>query len=165
MGPLVSAKHRDKVEGYIKSGIAEGAKLILGGTRPTATPMNKGYYVAPTIFTNITQQMTIAREEIFGPVVCVMEKFNSDEKAVAMANDTTFGLTSYVWTKDNARAMRIANKIQAGTVVLNNAGSGGAELPWGGYKESGIGKEGSLYGLYEYTNLKRIQVDLMTPKK
>ena len=165
MGPLVSAEHRDKVEGYIKSGIDEGAKLILGGKRPTTPPMNKGYYVVPTIFTNVTQKMTIAREEIFGPVVCVMEKFNSDDKVIEMANDTTYGLTSYVWTKDTARAMRFANKIQAGTVVLNNSGSGGPELPWGGYKESGIGKEGSLYGLYEYTNLKRIQVDLMTPKK
>ena len=165
MGPLVSAEHRDKVEGYIKSGIDEGAKLILGGKRPTAPPMDKGYYVVPTIFTNVTQKMTIAREEIFGPVVCVMEKFNSDDKVIEMANDTTYGLTSYIWTKDIARAMRCANKIEAGTVVVNNAGSGGAELPWGGYKESGIGKEGSLYGLYEYTNLKRIQVDLMTSKK
>ena len=165
MGPLVSAEHRDKVEGYIKSGIDEGAKLILGGKRPVTPPMDKGYYVMPTIFTDVSQTMRIAREEIFGPVVCVMEKFNSDDKVIEMANDTTFGLTSYVWTRDNARAMRFAHKIAAGTVVLNNAGSGGAELPWGGYKESGIGKEGSLYGLYEYTNLKRIQVDLMTPKK
>jgi len=165
MGPLVSAEHRDKVEGYIKSGIDEGAKLVFGGKRPTEPPMNKGYYVTPTIFTNVTQKMKIGREEIFGPVVCIMEKFNSDDKVIEMANDTTFGLTSYVWTRDNARAIRFANKIAAGTVVLNNAGSGGAELPWGGYKESGIGKEGSLYGLYEYTNLKRIQVDLMTPKK
>jgi acyl-CoA reductase-like NAD-dependent aldehyde dehydrogenase len=165
MGPLVSAEHRDKVEGYIKSGIDEGAKLILGGIRPVTPPMDKGYYVMPTIFTDVSQTMRIAREEIFGPVVCIMEKFNSDDKVIEMANDTTFGLTSYVWTRDNARAMRFAHKIAAGTVVLNNAGSGGAELPWGGYKESGIGKEGSLYGLYEYTNLKRIQVDLMTPKK
>ena len=165
MGPLVSAEHRDKVEGYIKSGIDEGAKLVFGGKRPTEPPMNKGYDVTPTIFTNVTQKMKIGREEIFGPVVCIMEKFNSDDKVIEMANDTTFGFNSYAWTKDNARAMRFANKIAAGTVVLNNAGSGGAELPWGGYKESGIGKEGSLYGLYEYTNLKRIQVDLMTPKK
>jgi len=164
MGPLVSAEHRDKVEGYIKSGIDQGARLIMGGKRPTAVPMNKGYYVLPTILTEITQHMTIAREEIFGPVVCVMEKFNSDDKAIEMANDNTFGLTAYIWTKDTARAMRFANKIQAGTIVLNNAGSGGPELPWGGYKESGIGKEGSLFGLYEYTNLKRIHVDLMTPK-
>ena len=165
MGPLVSAEHRDKVEGYIKSGIAEGAKLILGGKRPTAPPMDKGYYVVPTIFTNVTQQMKIAREEIFGPVVCIMEKFNSDEKVIEMANDNTYGLTSYVWTRDTARGIRFANEIKAGTVVLNNSGSGGPELPWGGYRESGIGKEGSLYGLYDYTNLKRIHVDLMTPPK
>ena len=165
MGPLVSAEHRDKVEGYIQSAIDEGAKLVLGGKRPTAPPMNKGYYVVPTIFTNVTQKMKIAREEIFGPVVCIMEKFNSDEKVIEMANDTTFGLTSYVWTRDTARGIRFANELQAGTVVLNNSGSGGPELPWGGYKESGIGKEGSLYGLYDYTNLKRIHVDLMTPPK
>ena len=165
MGPLVSAEHRDKVEGYIQSAIDEGAKLVLGGKRPTAPPMNKGYYVVPTIFTNVNQKMKIAREEIFGPVVCIMEKFNSDEKVIEMANDTTFGLTSYVWTRDTARGIRFANEIQAGTVVLNNSGSGGPELPWGGYKESGIGKEGSLYGLYDYTNLKRIHVDLMTPPK
>jgi len=165
MGPLVSAEHRDKVEGYIKSGIDEGANLILGGKRPTNPPMNKGYYVVPTIFTNVRQGMTIAREEIFGPVICIMEKFNLDEKAIELANDSNYGLTAYVWTKDTARAMRFANKIAAGTIVLNNAGSGGPELPWGGYKESGIGKEGSLFGLYEYTNLKRIHVDLMTPKK
>jgi acyl-CoA reductase-like NAD-dependent aldehyde dehydrogenase len=165
MGPLVSAEHRDKVEGYIQSAIDEGAKLVLGGKRPTAPPMNKGYYVVPTIFTNVNQKMKIAREEIFGPVVCIMEKFNSDEKVIEMANDTIFGLTSYVWTRDTARGIRFANEIQAGTVVLNNSGSGGPELPWGGYKESGIGKEGSLYGLYDYTNLKRIHVDLMTPPK
>jgi acyl-CoA reductase-like NAD-dependent aldehyde dehydrogenase len=165
MGPLVSAEHRDKVEGYIKSAIDEGAKLILGGKRPTIPPLNKGYYVVPTIFTDVTQKMKIAREEIFGPVVCIMEKFNSDEKVIEMANDTTFGLTSYVWTRDTARGIRFANEIQAGTVVLNNSGSGGPEVPWGGYKESGIGKEGSLYGLYEYTNLKCIQVDLVMPKR
>ena len=127
--------------------------------------MNKGYYVVPTIFTNVTQKMKIAREEIFGPVACFMEKFNSDEKVIEMANDNTFGLGAYVWTKDIARGMRFANEIQAGTVRIGNSRAGGPELPWGGYKESGIGKEGSLYGLYEYTNLKRIQVDLTRPQR
>ena len=160
MGPLVSAEQRNKVEGYIKSGIDEGAKLVLGGKRPRASPMNKGYYVVPTIITNITQTMKIAREEIFGPVVCIMEKFNSDEKVIGMANDNVYGLNSWVWTRDIARGMRFANEIQAGTVQIGKIHGGGPELPWGGYKESGVGKEGSLYGLYEYTNLKRIQVDL-----
>jgi acyl-CoA reductase-like NAD-dependent aldehyde dehydrogenase len=165
VGPLVSAEHRDRVEGYIKSGIEDGAKVILGGKRPTASPMNRGYYVVPTVITNATQQMKIAREEIFGPVAVFMEKFNSDEKVIEMANDSTFGLCAYVWTKDMARGMRFANEIAAGTVWLSNALSLAPELPWNGYKESGIGKENSLYGLYEYTNLKRVHVDLATPKK
>jgi acyl-CoA reductase-like NAD-dependent aldehyde dehydrogenase len=165
MGPLVSAQHRDRVEGYIKSGIDEGAKHVLGGKRPTAPPLNKGYYVMPTIFTNVTQKMKIAREEIFGPVAVFMEKFSSNEQVIERANDNVYGLTSWVWTRDMARAMRFANEIQAGTVVLGQGRGGGPEFPWGGYKESGIGKEGSLYGMYEFTNLKRVQVDLVSPKK
>jgi acyl-CoA reductase-like NAD-dependent aldehyde dehydrogenase len=165
MGPLVSAEHRNRVEGYIKSGFDQGANLVLGGKRPTTAPMNKGYYVVPTIFTHVQQQMTIAREEIFGPVACIMEPFNSDEKVLEMANDNTFGLCAHVWTQDAARGMRFSNELQAGTVWINNSIGGGPELPWGGYKESGYGKEGSLYGLYEYTNLKRVAVDLKTLKK
>lgn len=165
MGPLVSATHRDRVESYIKSGIDEGAKLVFGGKRPTTPPMNKGYYVTPAVFTGVTQKMKIAREEIFGPVACIMEKFNSDEQVIELANDNVYGLTSWVWTKDMARGMRFANLIQAGTVGLGQGRGGGPEFPWGGYKESGIGKEGSLYGITEFTNLKRVQVDLVAPKK
>jgi acyl-CoA reductase-like NAD-dependent aldehyde dehydrogenase len=166
IGPLVSAEHRDRVEGYIASAIEEGAKVVVGGKRPTNPPLNKGYYVMPTIITNVTQTMKVAREEVFGPVAVIMEKFNSDSKVIDLANDTTYGLGAYVWTKDTARGIRFANEIAAGTVWLNNTRAGsGPELPWGGYKESGIGKESSLYGLYEYTNLKRVHVDLMTPKK
>jgi acyl-CoA reductase-like NAD-dependent aldehyde dehydrogenase len=160
MGPLVSAAHRDRVEDYIKSAISEGAHVILGGKRPVTPPLDKGYYVVPTIISGVTQNMKVAREEIFGPVACFMEKFNSDEKVLQMANDNSYGLTSWVWTRDMARGMRFANKLQAGTVVLSQGHGGGPEFPWGGYKESGIGKEGSLYGLYEYTNLKCINVDL-----
>jgi aldehyde dehydrogenase (NAD+) len=119
----------------------------------------------PTIFTNVTQKMKIAREEIFGPVAVFMEKFSSNEQVIERANDNVYGLTSWVWTRDMARAMRFANEIQAGTVVLGQGRGGGPEFPWGGYKESGIGKEGSLYGMYEFTNLKRVQVDLVSPKK
>jgi betaine-aldehyde dehydrogenase len=165
IGPLASNEHRNRVENYISLGIKEGAKVNLGGKRPTTPTMKKGYYVMPTIITGVTQNMKVAREEIFGPVACFMEKFNSDDKVIEMANDNTFGLNSWVWTKNVARGMRFANEIQAGTVQIGQSHGGGPELPWGGYKESGIGKEGSLYGLYEYTNLKRIQVDLMTPKK
>jgi len=165
MGPVVSAEHRNSIEAYIKSAIDEGAKVVLGGKRPTGPPWDKGYWVMPTVITNITQKMKVAREEIFGPVACFMEKFSADEQVIAWANDNTYGLAAYVWTKDVARGMRFANEIQAGTVRINNTRGGGPEFPWGGYKESGIGKEGSLYGLYEYTNLKRIQVDLTAPKK
>jgi acyl-CoA reductase-like NAD-dependent aldehyde dehydrogenase len=164
MGPLVSAEHRDRVDGYIKSGLHEGAQVILGGKRPASPAMRNGYYIFPTIFTNVTQPMKIAREEIFGPVAVFMEKFNSDDKVIEMANDSTFGLCSYIWTKDMARGMRFANEIAVGTVWLSNALTLAPELPWTGYKESGIGEENSLYGLLEYTNLKRIHVDLTKPK-
>ncbi|MGA7729284.1 MAG: aldehyde dehydrogenase family protein, partial [Dehalococcoidales bacterium] len=165
MGPVVSAEHRNSIEAYIQSAVDEGANVVLGGKRPAGGQWDKGYWVMPTVITNITQEMKVAREEIFGPVACFMEKFSTDEQVVAWANDNTYGLAAYVWTKDAARGMRFANELQAGTVRIGNTRGGGPELPWGGYKESGIGKEGSLYGLYEYTNLKRIQVDLTVPKK
>jgi acyl-CoA reductase-like NAD-dependent aldehyde dehydrogenase len=164
MGPLVSAEHRDRVEGYIRSGLDDGAKVVMGGQKPTALPMKNGYFVMPTIFTNATQKMKIAREEIFGPVAVFMEKFNSDAKVIEMANDSTFGLCSYIWTRDMARGMRFANEITVGTVWLSNALTLAPELPWTGYKESGIGEENSLYGLLEYTNLKRVHVDLTLTK-
>ena len=142
----------------------EGAKIVMGGQKPTALSMKNGYFVMPTIFTNCTQKMKIAREEIFGPVAVFMEKFDSDAKVIEMANDSTFGLCSYIWTRDMARGMRFANEIAVGTVWLSNALTLAPELPWTGYKESGIGEENSLYGLLEYTNLKRVHVDLTLTK-
>jgi len=165
MGPLVSAEHRNRVEGYIQSAIDEGAKVILGGKRPTTAPLNKGYFVLPTIITNVTQKMKVAREEIFGPVAVIMEKFSSDDKVIEMANDNVYGLAANIWTQDAARGMRIANEIAAGTVTIGRTPGKDQDLPWGGFKESGIGKEHSIYGLYEYTNLKRIQVDLTLKKQ
>ncbi len=159
MGPLVSAEHRDKVEGYIKSGIEEGAKLVLGGKRPAVPPLNKGYFVVPTVFTGVTQNMKIAREEIFGPVVCIM-KYSSEDEVVALANDNSFGLSASVWTKDTPKGIRIANEIRAGTVWVNEHIVLNPGMPWGGYKESGIGKDGSLHTLDEYTQLKAIHVDI-----
>jgi len=164
MGPLVSAEHRNRVEGYIQSAIDEGAKVVLGGKRPAKPPLNKGYYVLPTIIANVTQKMKVAREEIFGPVAVIMEKFSSDEEMIKMANDNTYGLVANIWTQDAARGMRFANQIAAGTITIGRTPGRDQDLPWGGFKESGIGKEHSLYGLYEYTNLKRIQVDLTLKK-
>ena len=161
MGPLASAEQRDRVEGYIKSGIAEGAKLVIGGTRPTEPPLDKGYFLMPTVFTGIKQKMTIGREEIFGPVACFMEPFTSEDEAIEMVNDSSLGLTSYVWTGDTARGIRIADRICAGTVNINKGGPPGPETPWTGFKESGLGIEGTdKYGLEAFTQLKHISVDL-----
>jgi acyl-CoA reductase-like NAD-dependent aldehyde dehydrogenase len=159
MGPVVSAEHRNRVEGYIKAGVIEGAKLVLGGKRPATAPLDKGFFIMPAVFTNVTQNMKIAREEIFGPVG-VFLKFSSDDEVIGFANDTTFGLAASVWTKNAPRGIRLANKIQAGTVWINDHQKGGIDIPWGGYKESGFGKEKSWLGLEEYTQLKVISIDL-----
>jgi betaine-aldehyde dehydrogenase len=160
MGPVVSDEHRAKVERYIKIGIEEGANLVLGGKRPTEPPYDKGYFVMPTIFTGVKQNMTISREEIFGPVACIMEPFSSEEEVIELANDNIFGLCSYIWTKNTSKGIRVASKMQSGTISVNkNIPSFSGELPWGGVKQSGFGKEGSRYGLEEYTQLKFITMD------
>jgi len=159
MGPVVSAEHRNKVERYIRIGTEEGATLLLGGKRPTEPPLNKGYFVMPTVFTNVTQNMTIARDEIFGPVACIM-KFSSNDDVLALANDNLFGLTASVWTRDTAKAIQYANELHAGFVWINEHLVIGEDLAWGGYRESGFGKEGSIHGIYEFTHLKTIYVDL-----
>src|SRR5208337_2210445 len=110
-----------------KSGIDEGARLVLGGKRPTKPPLDKGYFVMPTVFTHVKQNMTIAREEIFGPVACIMEPFSSDDEVIAKANDNTFGLMATVCSKDRAKLIRFANELQAGTISTNN--SIGGQLP------------------------------------
>ena len=158
MGPVVSAEHRAHVEGFIKSGIDEGAKLVLGGKRPTKAQLDKGYFVMPTVFTQVKQSMTIAREEIFGPVACIMEPFSSDDEVIAKANDNTFGLRASVYSKDRARVLRFANDLQAGTINVNN--SMGGELPWGGFKQSGLGKERYKWGLYEFSQLKAVAMNI-----
>jgi betaine-aldehyde dehydrogenase len=155
MGPVVSAEHRDRVENYIKIGIKDGAKLVLGGNRPAEPPLNKGYYMVPTVFTNVTQNMRIAREEIFGPVACFL-KFSSEEEVLKMANDTIYGLTSSVWTRNLAKGKMFAREIQAGTVSINNHASGST---WGGYKQSGFGKTNGILGQEEFTQVKVINMD------
>jgi acyl-CoA reductase-like NAD-dependent aldehyde dehydrogenase len=158
MGPVISAGHRDKVEGYIKSGIEEGARLALGGKRPAQPPLDKGYYVMPTVFTEVTQNMKIAREEIFGPVACFL-KFSSDDEVIGLANDTSYGLAAYIWTKNTPRGIRMGNRIKAGSIGINGSAIG-AEYPWGGYRESGLGKECSILGMEEYVQNKLVSFDL-----
>ncbi len=159
MGPVVSAEHRDRVEEYIRSGIDEGASLLLGGKRPETPPLNRGYFVMPTVFTNVAQNMKIAREEIFGPVACIM-KFSSEDEVIALANDNTFGLCASVWTKTHSKAIRFANEIQAGFIWVNDHLSLAVEQPWGGFKQSGFGKENSLIGLHDYTQVKGVSMHI-----
>jgi len=164
MGPVVSREHRDRIEDYIKSGVEEGAKLVLGGKRPTAPPLDKGYYVMPTVFTGVTLDMRIGREETFGPVAYIMDKFSSEEKALESVNDNNYGLCGSVWTKNTARGMKLAEGIQAGVVWINEHMLMSQEIPWGGIKESGIGRENTSLALEEYSQLKVVYVNLTEMK-
>jgi acyl-CoA reductase-like NAD-dependent aldehyde dehydrogenase len=159
MGPLVSAEQRDKVEGYIKIGIEEGARLVLGGARPADPKLKDGFFVLPTVFADVTHNMRIAREEIFGPVASLI-KFSSEEEVIEMANDSEYGLSASVWSRNAAKAIKMANKIQSGQIWINDHQRGGIELPAGGYKQSGFSKEKSVMGMEEFTQVKLISLDL-----
>ncbi len=158
-GPLISSGQRQRVLKYIETGLKEKAKLVCGGKIPSGAEFNKGFYLEPTIFDNVDNSMTIAQEEIFGPVLSVI-KFSSTEEAVKIANDTKYGLAAMVWTKDLNKANQVAKKLQAGTVWINTYGGFYNEVPFGGYKQSGIGRELGKEGFLEYTQLKHINVDL-----
>jgi acyl-CoA reductase-like NAD-dependent aldehyde dehydrogenase len=160
MGPVVSKKQRDRIERYIKSAIDEGAKLVLGGKRPTSTPLDKGYFVMPTVFTGLTPNMTIAREEVFGPVVGFF-KFSSDEEVLNAANDSVFGLCASIWTRDVGRGIKFVNQLQVGSVWINQHMNLVTEFPWGGFKESGLAKEGGVIGPEGYTQLKLVCIKYM----
>jgi acyl-CoA reductase-like NAD-dependent aldehyde dehydrogenase len=159
MGPMVSEEHRDKVEYYIRCGVEEGAKLVLGGARPTEPPFDKGFYVMPAIFTGVTQSMKIARDEIFGPVACILT-YKSEDEVIGLANDNVYGLCASVWTRDIVKAIGFAKKLRAGTIYINDHLTIGPEMPWGGFRQSGVGKENSVVGLEEYTQLKLIAMEL-----
>jgi aldehyde dehydrogenase (NAD+) len=153
LGPVVSKVQFERVEGYIAKGIAEGAKVVIGGSgRPDG--LTKGYFVKPTIFSNVRNDMTIAREEIFGPVLCILP-YESEEQAVQIANDTPYGLAAYVWSQDNLRARRVGGRIRAGQVTLNGA-SGNMNTPFGGFKMSGNGREYGEFGLRDFLEVKAV---------
>jgi acyl-CoA reductase-like NAD-dependent aldehyde dehydrogenase len=158
MGPLVSAAQRDIVADYVRIGREEGAKCVLGGEARTG-PDGKGFFFEPTIFTDVENSMRIAQEEIFGPVLSVI-KVSSDEEAISVANDTIYGLAAAVWTEDYDRALMTARRLKAGTIWINDHHLINCVAPFGGYKQSGNGREHGIYGLNEYTEIKHIHVDL-----
>jgi acyl-CoA reductase-like NAD-dependent aldehyde dehydrogenase len=155
LGPLVSANQRERVRGYIQKGIAEGAKLVTGGIEPPAG-LDKGYFVRPTVFSEVRPAMTIAQEEIFGPVLVLMP-YADEEDAVRLANDTIYGLAGGVWSSDPERAKRVARRIRTGQVEING-GAFNPLAPFGGYKQSGHGRELGKYGLEEFLQVKAMQL-------
>lgn len=159
MGPLVSETQWKRVKEYIEIGKKEGAKLELGGDSPEGGKYGKGFYVNPTIFTNVKPEMRIVKEEIFGPVA-VVEKFKSEEEALQKANDTPYGLAGAVFTNDVTRAYRVVKGIRAGITWINGFHYTYNECPWGGYKQSGWGRELGTFGLDAYTEVKQINLSL-----
>ena len=159
MGPLVSRRQRDRVEEYIAIGKAEGATLACGGGRLPGDLGERGNFILPTIFTDTTPQMRIVREEIFGPVLAV-QVFEGEADAIKIANDSPYGLAGAVFTNDGARAQRVIRKLRAGITWINAYHPTYNEAPWGGYKQSGIGRELGTYGFDAYTEVKQININL-----
>ncbi|MEU0392009.1 aldehyde dehydrogenase family protein [Streptomyces sp. NPDC006208] len=151
VGPVISAAHRDRVESYVELGRKEGARPVVGGGRPA---YDKGFYVAPALFADCTNDMRVVREEIFGPVVVVVP-FDDEEEGVALANDSDYGLIDYVWSGDVARAFRVAGLLRAGGVGVNTVGRN-MEAPFGGFKRSGVGRDVGSYALHAYSELQAV---------
>ena len=155
IGPLVAARQRDRVEGYIRSGQEEGAKVATGGGRPGG--FERGYYVEPTVFADVNNAMRIAQEEIFGPVLVVIP-YDGDDQAVALANDSDYGLCGSVWTADNDRGLGVARQVRTGTYMLNSGTPIDFATPFGGYKQSGVGREFGPEGLEPFLESKSISL-------
>jgi len=158
LGPLISASQRERVMSYIEIGREEGARLHYGGTAPRLQGFESGFFVEPTIFTEVHDGMRIAREEIFGPVMCVFT-FETEDEVITRANDTEFGLAAGVFTRDLSRAHRVVAELQAGTCWINNYNLTPVELPFGGMKNSGIGRENALAALDHYSQIKSVYVE------
>ncbi|WP_314409898.1 betaine-aldehyde dehydrogenase [Pseudomonas kuykendallii] len=158
-GPLVSFAHVESVLRYIESGKREGARLLIGGGRVTEGELGKGAFVAPTVFSDCTDDMQIVREEIFGPVMSILT-YDGEEEVIRRANDTDYGLAAGLVTRDLARAHRVIHRLQAGICWINTWGESAPEMPVGGYKHSGVGRENGVATLEHYTQIKSVQVEL-----
>jgi betaine-aldehyde dehydrogenase len=154
-GPLAMKRQLERVQGFVESGKAQGATLAYGGGRPAG--LNRGYYFEPTLFTKVDSKMTIAQEEIFGPVICLIP-YDSEEDAIRIANDTVYGLNGAVFTRDSQRAYQIARQIRAGNVSQGRYNVG-ASVAFGGFKQSGVGREGGREGLLAYLETKTVLID------
>jgi aldehyde dehydrogenase (NAD+) len=159
MGPVAFKEQLDKVQGYIQVAQEQGAELVAGGRRPDAEELKDGYFIEPTIFTQVRNDMRIAREEVFGPVLSVIP-FENEEELIRQANDTDYGLAAGIWTKDIQKAHRVAHALRAGTVWINAYRTLSFNAPFGGYKMSGIGRENGLEAIREYTQVKSVWVEL-----
>jgi len=159
VGALISQEHLDKVLSYIEAGKTSGAKLVIGGNRPTDPALAGGYFVEPTVFDACTDDMKIVREEIFGPVMAVLS-FRDEDDVISRANDTDYGLAAGVFTRDIQRAHRVVARLEAGTTWINNYNVTPIEMPFGGYKQSGIGRENSLTTINHYTQVKSVYVEM-----
>jgi acyl-CoA reductase-like NAD-dependent aldehyde dehydrogenase len=151
VGPVISAAQRDRVEGYVRSGAGDGGTIVAGGARPD---IERGFFYPPTLIAGCRNDMAVAREEIFGPVVVAIP-FDDEEEGIAIANDSDYGLYDYVWTRDTARGLRVAQRLRAGNVGLNTLARN-PETPFGGFKKSGIGRDGGSFALHAYTELQSI---------
>jgi acyl-CoA reductase-like NAD-dependent aldehyde dehydrogenase len=158
MGPLISREQADRVQSYIDIGSSE-ATMAVQGTRPDDPALANGYYVPPTIFADVDNHARIAREEIFGPVMTVIP-FTSPEEVVALSNDNEYGLAAAVWTRDIKKGLNTARALRAGIVWINDTQPAPTEAPWGGYKQSGIGRELGSQGIEDYLESKHIYVNL-----
>jgi betaine-aldehyde dehydrogenase len=158
-GPLVSAEHRAKVERYVQIGLAEGARLLAGGRRPDQPELQNGFFYRPTVFADCTREMTLVQHETFGPIITA-ERFTDEAAAVALGNDTDYGLAGGVWSRDLAKAQRVAARLRHGTVWINDYGPYLPQAEWGGFKRSGIGRELGPTGLHEYCEPKHVYHNL-----
>ena len=158
LGPVISAKQRDTILGYVDSGKQQGASVAMGGGVPKDPALANGFFIEPTIFTNVKNEMRIAQEEIFGPVLSVIA-YSDVHEAVRQANDSIYGLGGGVWSRDKEKAMDVAKGLRTGTVWINEWHLLNEKAPFGGYKQSGIGREFGLEGLHEYTESKHVHVD------